>query len=218
MAFTDSRTPITDQYGIDFFSFRPSCRTKSLTRIREPAGALNASGRPDSGSQQPTAAKKMIRLLRRQLQKSFGHRLTSTVRTAPLVRPRRKMAQAAALHGARGGRTCGREGRLRSSICSKVLGICLRRRRLIFTGAEGCRDLYQASRVCSKRRPVPGFEPGILFSTKVETTKFFCIPQATPRSGISSFALNSTAAFPDAVECPQRWKTSGGSASPSDRG
>jgi hypothetical protein len=32
---------------------------------------------------------------------------------------------------------------------------------------------YQASRVRSKRRPVPGFEPGIAFGTGVETIKIF---------------------------------------------
>jgi hypothetical protein len=33
---------------------------------------------------------------------------------------------------------------------------------------------YQASQPCSQRQPVYGFEPGILFGTKVVTIKFFC--------------------------------------------
>jgi hypothetical protein len=33
---------------------------------------------------------------------------------------------------------------------------------------------YQASQMRSKRLPVSGFEPGIVFGTKVETIKFFC--------------------------------------------
>jgi hypothetical protein len=48
-------------------SFRPWCRTRSLARIRERAGASNASGWPDRRSQHPSAAKKMSRLLRRQM-------------------------------------------------------------------------------------------------------------------------------------------------------
>jgi len=36
---------------------------------------------------------------------------------------------------------------------------------------------YQASRMCSKRQPVHGFEPGIVFGAKVETIKFFCSQQ-----------------------------------------
>jgi hypothetical protein len=36
---------------------------------------------------------------------------------------------------------------------------------------------YQASRVRSKRLPVPAFEPGIVFGTRVETIKFFCPPK-----------------------------------------
>ena len=40
--------------------------------------------------------------------------------------------------------------------------------------AEGCRDPYRASRKCSKRRFVLGFEPRIMFGTKLETIIFFC--------------------------------------------
>jgi hypothetical protein len=43
------------------------------------------------------------------------------------------------------------------------------RQRLICSIAEGWRDSYQASRWCSQRQPVPGFEPGIMFGTKIET-------------------------------------------------
>jgi hypothetical protein len=32
---------------------------------------------------------------------------------------------------------------------------------------------YQASQKCSKRRPVPVFEPGIVFGAKVATIEFF---------------------------------------------
>ena len=74
-----------------------------------------------------------------------------------------------------GGRTSGRDfGRLRSSMCSKVLSICRRRRRLFFFAAAGRRDPYRAGRMRSKRRPVHGFEPGIVFATMVETIKIFC--------------------------------------------
>jgi hypothetical protein len=54
------------------------------------------------------------------------------------------------------------------------LGICRRRRRFVFFAAEGCCDPYQASRMRSKRRPVHGFEPWIVFGTKVATIKISC--------------------------------------------
>ena len=60
-------------------------------------------------------------------------------------------------------------------MCSKVLGICRRRRRLIFGAAEGRCDPNRAGPMRSKRRPVPVFEQGIMFGTKVETIKFFCL-------------------------------------------
>ena len=58
-------------------------------------------------------------------------------------------------------------------MCSKVLSICRRRRRLISPLPKDVAISYQASRMRSKRRPVRGFEPGIMFGTKVETIKFY---------------------------------------------
>ena len=105
--FIDSRTSIMDQFGIDFLSFRPLCRTKSLARIRERAGAANTVGWPDRRSRHPSAAKKTSSRLRRQLPRSFGHGPTSTVRTAPLVRPRRKDGGSGRFALSAGGRTRG---------------------------------------------------------------------------------------------------------------
>ena len=42
------------------------------------------------------------------------------------------------------------------------------------SAAEGSCDSHQASQQRSQRRPVPGFEPGTVFGTKVETIKFLC--------------------------------------------
>ena len=150
-----------------FLSFRLLRRTRSLARIREWAGAASTVGWPDSESQHPSATKKTSSRLWRQTLRSFGHRPTSTVRTAPLVRPRWQIGHARGLTSNAGGRTSGREGRLRSSMCSKVLSICRRRRRLNFSAVEGCCDPYQASPRCSQRRLVHGFEPKPVFGTKV---------------------------------------------------
>jgi len=41
------------------------------------------------------------------------------------------------------------------------------------TAAEGSRDPYQASQQYSQRQPVHGFEPMIVFGTKIETINQF---------------------------------------------
>jgi hypothetical protein len=124
-----------------FLSFRLLRRTRSLARIRGWADAANTVGWPDSESPHPLATKKTSSRLRRQTLKSFGHRPTSTVRTAPLVRPSQIIASPGGLALSAGGRTSGREGRLRSSMRSKVLSICRQRRRLNLSAAEGRFDL-----------------------------------------------------------------------------
>jgi hypothetical protein len=98
---------------------------------------------------------------------------TSTVRTAPLVRPALGLATTLPLRiWARevGKRGC--EGRLRASMCSKLRsnGRGTRRLYLCFV-ADGRRESYQASRRCSQRQPVHAFEPGKLDGTRIVTTK-----------------------------------------------
>jgi len=120
-----------------FLSFRPLRRTRSLARIRERGGDSNAVGRPDRRSQHHSAAEQTSRLLRRQVLRTFEHKLDLNRPSRPLVRP--------------------------PAINAKLPLIC--------SAAEGCHDFYQASRVCSKRRPVRGFESGTLFGTRVATKK-----------------------------------------------
>jgi hypothetical protein len=153
-------------------SFRPSCRMRSLARIRERGGASNALGWPDRRSGDPSATKKkMSRLLRRQVLRTFEHMLDLNRPSRPLVRPpalnaKRPLPSSLGQVGQAG--LC---GRLRSRLSAKLRHIGRRRRELVFFAAEGCRDPYRASQKCSQRRPVPGFEPGTLFGAKIATTK-----------------------------------------------
>jgi len=93
--YADARTLVMDQFGMDSFSLRPSCRTKSLARIREWVGAANTVGWSDRD-------RGILRQRRRRVPAFGGRRAgvsrsgaTSTVRAAPLVRPHSNMAQAA---------------------------------------------------------------------------------------------------------------------------
>jgi len=71
----------------------------------------------------------------------------------------------------RRGRTSGAVRTVEVGPWPKLLSNRRRRREIVFFTAEGRYGPYQASRRCSQRRPVSGFEPGAVFGTMVETIK-----------------------------------------------
>jgi hypothetical protein len=159
-----------------FYRLHRSCRPTSPARIRQLAGAANTTGWPDKvrdgllqrlkKTESPPSAANMPEFRTRvRPQPSF---------TAPLVRPPLGNAEDQTLDIWRAGRTSGRGGRLRSSMCSKLR--CTRRstRRLHFRFlADGRRELNQASQLCPQRRRLTVFEPAGLDGTRTATKRIF---------------------------------------------
>jgi len=98
--------------------------------------------------------------------------------TAPLVRPPLGIAARRPQRIRRGGRTSGRDGRLRSSTCSKLLCTGRGTRRLqLCSLPKGRPESQQAGQQCSQRRRIPVFEQAISFGTKLATIRIFCLSQ-----------------------------------------
>jgi hypothetical protein len=96
--------------------------------------------------------------------------------TAPLVRPPLGIAEQRSLDNWKAGRTSGREGRLRSSACSKLRRIGRGTRRLRSSSiADGHPDSQQASQQCPRRQRLLAFEPTTLAGARSVTIKIICI-------------------------------------------
>jgi hypothetical protein len=149
----------------DFYRLRFLCRPGSMTRIREIAVASSASGWPDNDRD--------IRLRRERRVPAFGGWIVevsnsgsaspqlargltlskTTVRaaTACPTSPQSQRTLAIPVFGRQVGQG-GVTWRLRSSMCSKIICACRRRRRLSFFATDGSSDHFQASQQRPQRR------------------------------------------------------------------
>jgi len=152
-----STAPLLPEY---FYRLSCSCRRKFSCSNMRTGWRCERTWLACQCSRHPSAMKQRSPRLRRQVLMRFEPKLSpqpSFTPPRPTSFPELRITFIASSPGA--GRTsgAGQDG-LRSSMCSKFLSICRRRRELIFSAADGHPDHLRASQSRSQRRPVFVFE------------------------------------------------------------
>jgi len=158
----------------DFCRLRFLCRSAALTRIGEGAGDAKPVGWPGEfrgGILQP---KKEFAACGSGMRRSFALKRDPQ----PSVTPHCPTSASDARYSRFRGRSdkWGCAGRLRSSVCSKLICNGRRRRETSLPIARGCREFHRASQRFSQRQRIPLFEPapgiGTVTATEYNLLRF----------------------------------------------